>query len=381
MRLTRLAGACLMVAAIGAGAAAAAPSATRLVSTSGSDGSSTCTSSPCRTIGHAISVAGAGDTILVAAGTYAESVTIAKRLNLVGHNATLDATGHDNGIVVTGAGSAGTTIRGFTVTGAGLEGIFAVQTSKLVIAGNTLFGNDAYGPFAPQCVGNPDDCGEALHLQSVTQSTLLANSVHDNVGGILLTDEDGPTAHNVIVGNTVTNNKLDCGITLASHWFSMAGPAAPGVSGVYQNQVVNNTSNGNGAAGIGVFAGPPGAAAWGNIVANNTANGNGLPGVAIHSHLALQNANGNVVVGNSLSGNGPDDDAATPGPTGIAVFSDVTHAPIPGLPPASPILHTIVAANRISDEQIGIYTFGAPQVLGLPSNHFRNVTTPISVNE
>ena len=54
--------------------------------------------------------------------------------------------------------------------------------------------NDAAGPFDPLCINQPDDCGEALHLQTVTGSTVSGNLVQDNVGGILLTDEDGPTA-------------------------------------------------------------------------------------------------------------------------------------------------------------------------------------------
>jgi hypothetical protein len=93
----------------------------------------------------------------------------------------------------------------------------------------------------------------------------------------LLTDEDGPTSGNIIRGNRVLDNALDCGITLASHWFDLSGGAAPGVSGVYRNLVTGNVANGNGAAGIGVFAGSPGAAGWGNVVVDNTARDNGLP--------------------------------------------------------------------------------------------------------
>ena len=231
------------------------------------------------------------------------------------------------------------------------------------------------------CVANPDDCGEAVHLQSVTNSAVVGNVVKNNVGGILLTDEDGPTSGNLISGNEVLDNSLDCGITLASHWLSFTAPAAPGVAGVYLNLVLNNTSNGNGAAGIGIFAGPPGAAAWGNAVIGNTAMNNGLPGVAIHSHFALQKVNDNVIVGNMLSGNGPDDDAETPGDTGIAVFADTTHNPIPFLPPAAPIPRTTIAANRISDEDVGIYTFGATQLFGLATNEFdSSVGTPTVIN-
>ncbi len=374
---------CAVAALAGAVAsgAAATSSGTRHVSTAGNDVGNNCLSSPCRTIQHAVDVAGAGDTIAVAPGTYVESVTIAVRLNLVGSKgATIDATGQHNGIVISGAGAAGTRVKGFTVENAGLEGIFVVDTSHISITNNVVRDNDAFGPFHELCVANPDDCGEAVHLQTVTDSAVVDNVVQNNVGGILLTDEDGPTARNLISDNKVLDNTLDCGITLASHWFSLQAAATPDVAGVYLNLVLHNTSNRNGAAGIGIFAGPPGAAAWGNVVLGNTAMDNGLPGVAIHSHFALQYVNDNSIIGNTLSGNGPDDDAETPGNTGIAVFADTTHNPIPILPPASPIPRTTIVANRIADEDVGIYAFGATKLLGLPSNKFDSVGTPISIN-
>jgi hypothetical protein len=66
-----------------------------------------------------------------------------------------------------------------------------------------LVDNDVYGPFHPLCVAQPDDCGEAHHLQSVSNSVVRDNLVRDNVGGILLTDEDGPTYGNLIADKGV----------------------------------------------------------------------------------------------------------------------------------------------------------------------------------
>ena len=363
--LTSVCSAFLVLAA----GAPAASAATRQVAPTGADVGG-CISSPCRTIGYAVGQANAKDVVSVAPGTYAESVTVAKRLTLLGNDATLDAAGFDQGLVISGSGAAGTEVRGFTVENAGLEGIFAVQTSKLTIARNTVVHNDAYGPFSPLCVNQPDDCGEAVHLQSVTDSTVSGNLVQDNVGGILLTDEDGPTSGNTISDNRVLDNSKDCGITLASHHFQLGSPAAPSVAGVYRNRVLDNTANGNGAAGIGVFAGPPGAAAWGNLLAGNTAMNNGLPGVALHSHTPFQNLNRNVIVNNVLAGNGPDDDVpGDDGPTGMTVFSAV-----------DPIPHTVVAANRINNEKYGIVAVNAAKLSGLPSNKFGNsVAVPITV--
>jgi parallel beta-helix repeat protein len=242
--------------------------------------------------------------------------------------------------------------------------------------------NDAAGPFGPLCINQPDDCGEALHLQTVTHSTVSGNLVQDNVGGILLTDEDGPTSDNTIRNNRVLDNSKDCGITLASHWFQFGAPVSPDVSGIYKNKIFDNISSGNGAAGIGVFAGPPGAAAWGNLIQGNTATGNGLPGIAVHSHTAFQNVNDNVIVNNTVAANGPDDDLedldpSADGPTGISVMADVVTI-FPPILPASAIQRTIIAANRISNEEFGIFTLGARSLSGLPSNKFSSVSVPIT---
>jgi hypothetical protein len=346
---------------------------TRFVSPRGVD-AGTCTSSPCRTISYAVGQAAAGDVVSVASGTYHESVNVTKRLELVGHDATIDAAGltaPPNGVVISGPGAAGSRLAGFTVTHAGLEGIFVLKTSNIVIEKNALIDNDTYGPFHPLCKDQPDDCGEAVHLQSVTRSVVRDNLVRDNVGGILLTDEDGPTFGNVIRDNRVLNNTKDCGITLASHHFDLTKAATPDVAGVYRNLVLHNVSNGNGAAGIGVFAGPPGAAAWENTVAGNTAMHNGFAGIMIHSHTPAQYVNDNVITHNTLAFNGKDDDSPLDdGPTGISVFSKVI-----------PIPHTVIAANRISNEHYGIFSVNATKLSGLRSNKFaRSVAVPIAVH-
>jgi parallel beta-helix repeat protein len=346
---------------------------TRYVSPRGTD-AGTCTSSPCRTINYAVGQAAAGDMVSVASGTYHESVNVTKRLALVGHDATIDAAGltaPPNGVVISGPGAAGSRLAGFTIKHAGLEGIFVLKTSNIVIERNVVVDNDTYGPFHPLCKDQPDDCGEAVHLQSVTSSVVRDNLIRDNVGGILLTDEDGPTSGNVIRENTVLNNTKDCGITLASHHFDPRGAATPDVSGVYRNLVLNNVSNGNGAAGIGVFAGPPGAAAWENTVVGNTAMHNGFAGIMIHSHTPAQYVNDNVITHNTLAFNGIDDDnPVDDAPAGISVFSAVI-----------PIPHTVIAANRISNEHYGIITLNAKKLSGLRSNKFaRSVAVPISVH-
>jgi parallel beta-helix repeat protein len=347
--------------------------ADRLVATTGTN-TGDCSTSPCRTISYAVSQAAAGDAISVAAGVYHESVNVTKRFVLTGNGATIDAAGlttPPNGVVIAGAAAAGTVLSGFTIRNAGLEGIFVNQTSNITIENNTVIDNDAFGPNAPECINQPDDCGEAVHLQTVTNSTVRGNLVRDNVGGILLTDEDGPTFGIMISDNQVLNNTLDCGITLASHHFSLVAAAAPDVAGVYRNTIIHNTASENGAAGIGVFAGPPGAAAWGNLVTGNTTMNNGFAGVMIHSHTPLQYVDENVVTNNVISGNHLDDDNPfSDAPTGISVFSAVV-----------PIPHTVIAANQITNEHYGIIAVKAVSLSGLNGNKFgSDVAIPISIH-
>ena len=101
--------------------------------------------------------------------------------------------------------------------------------------------------------------------------------VEDNVGGILVTDEFGPSAHNVIAFNVSRDNEEDCGITLPSH--KAATVTDPTMGGVYDNLVFGNVSEGNGGAGVGMFAPFPGTASYDNLVIDNTLKDNGEAGV------------------------------------------------------------------------------------------------------
>jgi parallel beta-helix repeat protein len=383
---------CVAVAIVVAAPAGAASNG-RNVSPSGSD-TGNCAKSPCRTITYALSQANAGDRILVAPGRYAESVHVTKQVALlatdsgdegggtlavtigaagpVGGGAVIDATGFDNGVVIDGAATAGTVLRGFTVRNANLEGVLVERTSDVTIVDNLIAQNDALWDPAnvPEPCRSSDDCGEGLHLNSVTDSVLRGNLVQGNVGGILLTDElGGPSARNLIVNNTVVDNDKDCGITLASHYFSLAGSAPADQGGIYDNLVTRNEASRNGAAGIGIFDGPPGAAAYRNVVSYNVADSNGLPGVAMHAHSPFQYFEDNVITANTLSRNGPDDDAETGAPTGITLWSGVV-----------PINHTVISRNRISHEYYGIFTAKAVQVDGLATNRFDDVTVPVSTH-
>jgi nitrous oxidase accessory protein NosD len=329
------------------------------------------------TISAAVAAASPGDTIRVAPGTYKEEIVITKSLSLVswGHRKpVIDATGLGNGIFVNGmsaapaAGVSNVLISGFEIENANFEGILVANASDVTLLRNRVHDNDrALNITAATCNGIPafetnegEDCGEGIHLMGADHATVIRNDVGYNAGGILTSDETGPSHNNLIGENDVHDNPYDCGITFASHAPATSViPTATLPYGVFDNTISENTSNHNGyqvpgaGAGVGIFAPFPGTRASGNVVIHNLLTNNGQPGVAMHNHAWAPmappvNLNDNVIVGNRISGNAADaGDAATPGTTGINLYS------------VAPVWGTIVAENTIEDEEVDV-AFKAP---------------------
>lgn len=354
------------------------------------DGKHGCSS----TISAAVSAASAGDVIRVWPGIYDELVTINKSLSLIAvspGDAIIDATNQPNGIWVDGmsaapsAGVANVVVSGFKVRNANFEGILLTNASNVTLVGNEVTENDrSLDVSSGTCPGiaafetsEGQDCGEGIHLMGVDHSTILRNEVKHNAGGILITDETGPTGHNLISENFVHDNVYDCGITLASHPpATTVVPSAGLPFGVWYNTISGNTSLRNGTvtpgAGIGIFAPFPGTTDTGNVVIHNILRDNGATGVAMHNHAAAPspapqvNFNDNVIEGNYFSGNGADNPGApTSGPTGINVFS------------VAPITGTIISQNTFEDEAIDV-GYSAPA--GQLNVHFNNFSRGIGID-
>jgi hypothetical protein len=381
-RLTRAfafaATAAMLISLLAVGSVAASGGGTRFVAKSGSDANPCSRSQPCLTIGHALDVAPPGSRVIVRHGRYHEQVFVTQKVHLIGRHATIDATGLLDslppldgfgiigmGLTVMGPGAAESSVEGFRVENAPAEGILVVMTSDVTIRHNEVTHNDqgattAFDPFPSECAPQgevPGDCGEGIHLLTVTDSHVSWNDVHDNVGGFLLTDEVGPTSGNRLVHNVARNNKLDCGFTLPSHNPDALGDPSKG--GVYDNVIKRNVSVGNGGAGVGMFAPFPGAASYDNRVVENLVLKNGEAGIAIHSHTPGQNVSGNVIRRNWVAGNGVDPD-----------FVDTsTHIGIMLGSLADPV-DVVVRKNHVAKEDVGIYRSGPITVHGLESNRF-----------
>jgi parallel beta-helix repeat protein len=391
-----------------------------------------------------VTVAHAGEEVDVARGSYPGEVVLTKRLTIRGVNSpVVDARGHGRGFFIRGKKAAGAVVRGFVVQNANYEGILALGTTRVTITDNVVRHNDR-GLFVPgplventsyeriphlgaprvtfadyvvrhdrfnhhltgECKYNGEPpppqsadlrsghppgaalvdlrgggCGEAIHLASTSNSRVLDNQVSDNTGGIYLTDESGPAAHNLIAGNHVFDNVWDCAITLASHSQRAVKPDGqprPRAGGVYDNTIRANVTDGNGVrlpgAGILVAAAFSGGGAYGNRIIGNKVNDNGLPGVALHSHKGRQDLNGNIIRDNVIGRNavggahgGPgDDDGGIHHTAGILVWSKVTR-----------ITRIQVSGNHINQNYFGIWTKNVPR-LQRAANHYVHVRVPLS---
>jgi nitrous oxidase accessory protein NosD len=348
-------------------------------------GSDPCSSATYAKIGEAVAAATTpGTRIVVCPGTYSgEDVTVNKPVTIEGIQAIVDATGENNGFTLLAA-AAGTTIRNFTIENAVGEGVLALSTSDVSIVNNTIQNNDTGVGKAHtylQCEPSPEnpfpDCGEGVHLLGTSSSQVIDNIIRENSGGVLMTDETGPTANNLIGHNRVLDNTLDCGITLAGHNAAGApgGIPNPTVAGVYGNRIEGNVADRNGVKGQGggilLAAGIPigGGAVYNNIVSHNLAEGNGLAGVTLHNHLANQDLNGNRIVGNRIGTNNLDGDEDFPVPdkqtTGVFVGT------------AGGQLTITIKHNVIHSNTYGIFLTGPMNTEQIKHNRFFKVTTDI----
>ncbi len=307
-------------------------------------------------ISTAVAAATAGDVINVGPGTYNEGVILTKAVSLVGSGATINASGQGRGVFVDGLdapGLAGVHVSGFSIKHALLEGILVLNASDVTLANNVVTSNDLalIGGNCSQLPsiepGEAQDCGEGIHLQGADHSIVTNNTVQGNSGGILISDDTGVAHDNLVSFNIVSDNAYACGITMASHVpAAVTGSAVP--LGVYHNTVYGNRSQRNGlaiggGAGVGIFASIPFAKAYGNVVVDNLVTDNGLPGITMHAHAPFQSLNDNMIVGNTVVNNGRDtEDAATPGPTGINLYS------------LTPVTGNIFSGNSVQSESYDV---------------------------
>lgn len=372
-----------------------------------------CRSAGYSTVQSAVDAAPSGGTVIVCRGSYTEDVVVSAPVTLSGRHGAVIHGSSTSTLTCDQLGPSGPStapclaaitiksshvrVQGLKVTGALGEGILATGSptggsiSHVVIAHNRVVGNDTGGipasansPY-PQCAAQgdvPGDCGEGIHLMGVAHSVVDHNFVSGNSGGVLLTDEFGPTHGNLISHNVVTRNLFDCGITVPGHnpfALDASGNPQPSKAGVFDNVISHNRITGNGTKGEGagvLFANATaGTASYDNVVKHNYIAGNELAGVTMHAHTLapgqFEDLSGNRIVHNTIGvnnvgGDPLDGTAADTQTTGVLVFS--------GTVPVS----VTISHNRIRHNTYGVWLgVGGHVTADMRANVFGQVTTPV----
>jgi hypothetical protein len=246
----------------------------------------------CKTIGHAISLAHSGDSIMVAAATYTENLTIAFSLKIAGSSAAttiIDGGGNNTVVAIPNANSqvslSKLTIRnGSAPFGGGINNSGALTVSNSIIRGNQAAGKPGRG-------GGIYNTGAlTINLSTLTQNTATGyycvfHCVGAGGGGI---DNEGTLSVN---NSTISGNN-------AQSKYSFAG----GILNDSTACVINNSTLSGNSAGVigGGIESPSGSEL---TVNNSTFSGNiAGAGGAISSYLSpviLQN----TIVANNKGGN------------------------------------------------------------------------------
>ena len=296
----------------------AALASTRYVNGASGKDSNNCLSSTaaCKTIGHAISLASSGDSIMVAAATYQENLTVSKSLNIMGSGAstTIIDGGASNTVVtisnttahvtvsnltirngkafgvvgglISGGGinNAGTlTLTSSTVSGnfapipCQINGLFYTcvgtavgggiyNSGELTISNSTISGNGTGGGCTGRCFAFGGGISNGGTLMMIQNSTLTGNgagvtSCHLLSGKCYVGSGAMSAGGTVTLNNsTVEGNNATCsGTSCENEGFAIANGSA--------NLVMNNsTVSGNSAGGINGGT----ATLQNSIVANNS---------------------------------------------------------------------------------------------------------------
>ncbi len=164
------------------------------------------------TIQGAIGAAAGGDTIVVAAGTYTETITVTKDLTLRSAAGaavtTLQPAAAGQAVITIPAGrTAATTIEGFTITGAdrttGGGGALEIQDAAPLVRGNVIRGNSTSQGGAAIRVTSSD----GSHAPVIVNNVIRGNSA-TTTGGAVAVNNAGAL---VFAGNTVHGNSAATG--------------------------------------------------------------------------------------------------------------------------------------------------------------------------
>lgn len=234
---------------------------------------------PGQSIGEKAAGLRPGDTLLIKAGTYRESVLIS---GLVGtqdapitirgeKGAVLDATGTDGFTIDGNPGAAWLVIEGLEIRGARRAGILLQRSHHITLRNLVCVGNRKWQIHTRKSdyitVENCDLSGATLqhgvYFSSTDHPVARGNRIHHNsTCGIHMNGEkreggDGLISNGIIEGNLIYNNGF------------RGGGSAINMAAVEKTIIRNNLVYNNGAGGIVSYAGDIGHGGSGNLIYNN----------------------------------------------------------------------------------------------------------------
>lgn len=168
----------------------------------------------CRTIGHAISLASAGDSVVVAAATYPENLTIEVSLRITGAGASttiIDGGGLNTVVTIPNANTPVTISRltiqnGFAPSGVDGGGV-SNHGGRLTISSSVISSNFA---FWGSCGGGGVYSSGGTLL--ITRSTITANTAAPHGGGICINGSKAAIRSTAVSGNNVLSGQFGGGI-------------------------------------------------------------------------------------------------------------------------------------------------------------------------
>lgn len=241
---------------------------------SGSD-SNNCKSAQtaCKTIGHAVLLASFGDSIMVAAATYKENLTVTFSLTIVGSGAqttVIDGGAVNTVITIYNYSNTHVTLSGLTIrNGSGFGGGGGIQNAGvLTINNSSISGNSVRAGISGAAVGAGVYNDEGTLF--VNNSTISGNTAK---GGTVCEKSCTGSAHGAGIYNftytkqaslTLNNSTVSGNSAISGKLPSSAGA----IGGGGTVSINNSTISGNSAASTGGILGP--ATIQNTIVANNS---------------------------------------------------------------------------------------------------------------
>jgi hypothetical protein len=251
----------------------------------------------CKTIGHAISLASSGDSIMVAAATYTENLSIGFSLKVIGSGAstTIIDGGLAGTVVTISASTANVTISKLTIQNGCASGSGVYNGGRLSISDSTVSGNGNKPTYYCGLGGGIYNNGDSGATLTIDNSTISGNFALLGGGGIFNT---GTLA---ISHSTISGNKVKV-------WPKPIGGGGGGISNGGTLTISNSTLSGNGFLYRVKFAGPGKGGGIDNFgtltISNSTLSGNRATfGGGIYSNSGSTTLQNSIVTNSPSGGN------------------------------------------------------------------------------